>query len=354
MRIAIHYVPEKNFSQHWVNYCKKNQIDYKLVDCYHSDIIKELTDCDGLMWHWNQEDYKGILFARQLILSLEKKGFPVFPNSATCWHFDDKLGQKYLLEATGCSLIPSHAFYSREDAEAFLDKTDFPKVFKLRGGAGSINVKLIKNRAHAQSFVNRCFAKGFKQVDPWERLKAMITLALEKKTKKSVVDAFKTAYRVVFPNELARMAGVEKGYMYLQDFIPNNQFDVRVYVLGHKCYALRRFNRKNDFRASGGGKEDGDMTKIDRCYFEAARDAATKLGTQVAAFDVVQHNGKGLIVEISYSFPYQVGYDNVYHGFYDENWHYHDGKFNPLELIAEDFVKSIKERKVSLTNSLKC
>jgi glutathione synthase/RimK-type ligase-like ATP-grasp enzyme len=350
MKIAIHYLPEKNFSQHWVNYCKRNNISYKIVDCYKSDILQQLADCDGLMWHWNQEDHKAVLFARQLILSLEKKKFPVFPNSATCWHFDDKLGQKYLMESTGCALIPSHAFYSKKEAEAFLDQTDFPKVFKLRGGAASINVRLIKSRTHAQYFVNRAFGRGFKQIDPWERFKAKLKLAWEKRTKKSYTEVAKAAYRVLFPSELAKMSGVEKGYLYMQDFIPNNEFDVRVYVLGHRCYGLRRFNRKNDFRASGGGKEDGNMSQIDQCYFDAARDAATKLGMQVAAFDVIKHNGKGLIVEVSYSFPHEVGFDNAYHGYFDENWQYHDGKFNPLELIAADFVAEIDNKKKSYAN----
>ena len=30
--------------------------------------------------------------------ALEHKGIKVFPDSKTCWHFDDKVGQKYLFE----------------------------------------------------------------------------------------------------------------------------------------------------------------------------------------------------------------------------------------------------------------
>lgn len=44
-----------------------------------------------------------------------------------------------------------------------------------------------------------------------------------------------------------------KGYIYFQDFIPNNNYDTRVKVIGNRCAALRRYNRKNDFRASGSG-----------------------------------------------------------------------------------------------------
>ena len=69
----------------------------------------------------------------------------VFPNFNTAWHFDDKVGQKYLLEAIDAPLVPSYVFYSKEMALKWLEQTQFPKVFKLRGGAGSANVKLVQD-----------------------------------------------------------------------------------------------------------------------------------------------------------------------------------------------------------------
>ena len=76
MKIAIHHTPE-SLSDQWEKYSEENKIPFKLVNCYDSDIINQLNDCDGLMWHWNQNDYKAALFARQLTLSLEKKGIKV-------------------------------------------------------------------------------------------------------------------------------------------------------------------------------------------------------------------------------------------------------------------------------------
>ena len=110
MKLAIHQ--GTNFGNRWVKYCEENAIPYKLVSCYDSDIVQQLDGYDGLMWHWNQEDYKGILFARQLTLSLEKAGKKVFPNVNTAWHHDDKVGQKYLLECIDAPLVKSYVFYS--------------------------------------------------------------------------------------------------------------------------------------------------------------------------------------------------------------------------------------------------
>ena len=65
MKIAIHD-RTGSYRDRWKNYCDENLVQYKLVNCYDSDIVAQLDDCKGLMWHWNQNDYKAALFARQL------------------------------------------------------------------------------------------------------------------------------------------------------------------------------------------------------------------------------------------------------------------------------------------------
>jgi len=71
MKIAIHKRPG-SFSDRWIEYCNQKNINYKIVNCYDSDIINQLKDCSGLMWHWNHGDYREQNFARQLIISIEK------------------------------------------------------------------------------------------------------------------------------------------------------------------------------------------------------------------------------------------------------------------------------------------
>ncbi|MEO9210729.1 MAG: hypothetical protein ABI208_06500, partial [Ginsengibacter sp.] len=160
MKIAIH---DKSgmFSDRWILYCRENKINFKTVNCYDTDIIQQLDDCDGLLWHWNQNDYKATLCARQITQSIEKKGIKVFPNTNTSWHFDDKLGQKYLLESIGAPLVKSYIFYSEKEAFDWIDKATFPKVFKLRGGAGSLNVMLIKKKEKARRLAKKAFNEGF-------------------------------------------------------------------------------------------------------------------------------------------------------------------------------------------------
>ena len=130
MKIAIHH-RKGSFSERWIAYCQQHGIEYKLVNVCRPDIIEQVKGYDAFMWHHHHADYRDALFAKQLIYSLETAGIRCFPNAHTTWHFDDKVGQKYLLESVGAPLVPSYVFYTKKDALEWVRHTDFPKVFKL-------------------------------------------------------------------------------------------------------------------------------------------------------------------------------------------------------------------------------
>ena len=145
--IAIHKNKSSDlFHFRWIDYCDKNNIPYKMVNCYDNDIIQQLKDCSVLMWHYHQASPTDIVMAKSLLFSLEQSGTKVFPDFNTAWHFDDKVAQKYLLEALEIDLVPTWVFYDKKTANDWIEKTSFPKVFKLKGGAGSQNVQLAKTK----------------------------------------------------------------------------------------------------------------------------------------------------------------------------------------------------------------
>jgi glutathione synthase/RimK-type ligase-like ATP-grasp enzyme len=346
MKIAIHKQEPRNFSKHWIKYCEDHNIPFKIVNCWSTSIVQDLADCDALMWHWNQEDYHSVLFARQLTLSLEKAGKLVFPNVNTAWHFDDKVGQKYLLEAVNAPLIDAYVFYGKEDAEAWLDSTNFPVVFKLRGGAGSVNVKLAKSRLAAQLLVNKAFGRGFASISNWGIIKNKLWLFKRDKDKDSFIGIFKGIARIFLPTKVVRFSHRQKGYIYFQKFLAGNDFDTRLVVVGNRCFGVRRYNRKNDFRASGSGIEAYEKETFDMNMIKAAFDTVDKLGTQSLAFDFVYENNEPKIVEISYCFPEKVA-ENKYCGYWDRDLNFYEVKFNPFILMIEDFVAEINEKKAA-------
>ncbi len=341
MRIAIHH-RKGSFSDRWIAYCEENHIDYKLVDAYASDIMHQVEGCDAFMWHFHQADYRDMQFAKSLVLSLETKGIKCFPDSHTCWHFDDKVAQKYLLEAIGAPIVPSYVFYTQKEALAWAAKTDFPKVFKLKGGAGSINVRLIHDQKEAEKTIKQCFGKGFAQYRWQDQFHENYNKYKEgKRTLRDVLRPIKYAFKK-YPNEFSHYHQNEIGYAYFQDFIPNNHYDIRIVVVGDKAFYLKRLVREGDFRASGSGNlvyEKDIMTEqCVRLSFETQK----KLESQCTAFDYVMHDGQPMIVEISYGFAMR-GYDNC-EGFYTENMEFHSGPFNPQNWMVEDLIKQCERK----------
>ena len=175
IRIAISHQPG-SFSDRWIEYCKTSNIDFKIVNCYKNDIIEQVSDCDAFMWHFHHTDPKDSLFAKQLIYSLSNSGKIVFPDFNTVWHFDDKVGQKYLLESINAPLVPTYVFYDKADALKWINITDFPKVFKLRGGSGSSNVRLVRTKYEAKKYINKAFRTGFSQTNPVSDLKERLAV----------------------------------------------------------------------------------------------------------------------------------------------------------------------------------
>jgi hypothetical protein len=92
----------------------------------------------------------------------------------------------------------------------------------------------------------------------------------------------------------------QKGCILLQEFVPDNDFDTRITVIGNLAFAFRRLNRPNDFRASGSGLRDDNPAKIDLDSVRLACQVAERLETQSLAVDVLYRGGERVLTEISY------------------------------------------------------
>ena len=336
MKIAIHHRKE-GFSSRWIEYCEKNHIPYKLVNSYSNSIIRDLDDCHAFMWHFHQANPKDVLFAKQLIYSLQTAGKKVFPDFHTCWHFDDKVGQKYLLEAVGAPLVPSYAFYDKADAVQWIKQATFPKVFKLRRGSGSDHVKLVRNRAEALNLTKKAFRQGFSQYDAGANLRERWRKF--RIGKASLKDLAKGVVRLGYTTEFAKVIGNEKGYIYFQDFIPNNNHDIRVNVVDGKAFAVKRNVRDNDFRASGSGFPEFEKHHFPDEVIEIALDLTKKLKLQAVAYDFLNHNGRFVISELSYGF---CDMTDACTGYWDEEMNWHPGKFYEQDWMVETLFDEVK------------
>lgn len=339
MKIGIHN-SKNSFSADWIKYCESNNINYKIVDCYESNIIEQIADCDILMWHYHHKAAKDSLIARQLLFALEVAGKVVYPDFMTSWFFDDKIGQKYLLEAIGAPLVPTHIFLSKKEALNWIEKTSFPKVFKLRKGAGSANVILLKTKRKAARTIRKAFSSGFRQYNPWGGLKERWRLF--KQGHSDYLDLIEGIGRIFIKTKFEKITGREKGYVYFQDFIDGCSYDIRTTVIGNKCYALKRMVRENDFRASGSHNELHDPHEIPIEIIKMSFNISEKLNLQSAAFDfILTRENKPLITELSYAFGWDEGDNNF---FWDSDLNLYQKSFNVFGEMVENLIRKVKTK----------
>lgn len=332
--IAIHK-SNSGFHSNWKKYLLKKEIPFKEVNCYDDDLVEQLSGCKALMWHHSQNDPRDLNIAKQILFALEHSGFIVFPDFKSNWHFDDKLGQKYLLELHNLPMVKSFAFFEKKKAIDFVNTTSYPIVFKLRGGAGSFNVKLVKSKVEGEKLVNKAFSSGFSNFDSFEHLKE--TIRKLKLKKANYIDILKSTYRLFAKPTFERVMGNEVGYVYFQEFIPNNNYDLRTIVIDNKVFAIKRNVRENDFRASGSGNIEYDKKYFSDELIQLSLDIAKKLKTQCIAFDFVFKNSELLLIEVSYGFLKEGYYKCI--GYWDENLNFHEGKFDPCEWMVDVVLK---------------
>jgi len=317
----------------WIEYCKENTIDYEVVNCFDNNILEVLKEFDLLLWHFSHYSLQEMLFARTILSSAKNIGLGVFPDFNTSWHFDDKIAETYLLSSINAPTPKSWIFYTYKSAVDFFENfNDYPIVAKLRCGSGSSNVKLIKDKYHAKKYTKKMFKNGYKAAPSIVfKAKSNIKSSADIKT---IVNRFKRIPDFIQSLTSAKLLPNEKGYVFLQEFVPNDGYDLKVVVVGDKLSFLARDVRKGDFRASGGGTIKYDHNLITKEIRDAAFRISRELKFQSMGYDFVidNRNNAPKIVEISYGFSHvaQIGLG----GYWKESGEWIDEPLNaPVEIL---------------------
>lgn len=336
--VAIHH-RKGSFSDRWIAFCKENKIDYIIVNAYDTNIIRQLraVGTTHFMWHISHESSQDLAVSSYVMNSIEGVGIKTFPNFSTRWHFDDKIAQKYLFESKSIDGVVTNVFYNKEEALAFITSEKFPIVAKLKRGAGSTNVKLIKTYEEGKQYINRMFGKGIMST-----ANALDHFQQKKRVARQIKNPFRLLlkiYNYYKKNKHERSISTpEKGYVYFQEFMPQNTFDTRIIVIGDIAFGIRRFNRDNDFRASGSGKIDFSADEIDIEMIKKAFSTSEKLGSQCAAYDFVYAPNKSCkIIEVCFGFSMLL-YDRC-EGYWTKDLTFVRGSFNPQAMMISDFLR---------------
>jgi len=177
---------------------------------------------------------------------------------------------------------------------------EFPVVFKLKGGASSSNVILVNNVKTANKIVKKMFSKG---VISGRLPVASSTYWKDFSLYKKIHKLGGNVLRKIRGEDLNPYWQIDKNYAYFQEFMPRNEYDTRITIIGDRAFAFRRMNRKNDFRSSGSGMLSYDPEKIDQRFIEIAFKISKEMGFQCMAYDFLYGDDNQVkFCEMSYDF----------------------------------------------------
>lgn len=327
------------FSERWQEYATRLGHTVKLINGYAASAMADLRGCDAFLWHLNHQSRADLEYARSILHSAETGGLTVFPNHATCWHFDDKIAQSKLLEQLEVPSARTWVFFSKHEAASFLASARYPLVSKLRRGAGSVNVRLIPDRAAGMRFVRRMFGRGVSCAPLREAAGNTWTRVRKPRAK---APPLRVRMRRVLERwrDMLLNAPRERGYALFQEFVAGNDHDLRVTTIADRAFVFRRDVRPNDFRASGSGRvRYFNETDIPRDAVEVALGISRRLGLQSMAYDFVRdpESGQPLLLEMCYVFVAQFVHDCP--GHLDGGSVWRPGHCWPQDLILDDILR---------------
>ncbi len=208
---------------------------------------------------------------------IEKAGVKCMPDYNSFQFSGDKLRLAAFYAAERIPAPRTDPVFSMRDVEEWKKSVGtYPVVGKLRKGASSANVILIRDARQLDRIASRLFSGRMVdgQMDP--------TVA---ENVKSIV---KRRLRMIEPCLL------------LQEFAPGNSGDHRVSVIGGRAFYFRRGNRPGDFRASGSGIFSYDVASANREAIDMALAMSREYVFPMMVYDFLTEP-RPLLVEMNYA-----------------------------------------------------
>lgn len=95
----------------------------------------------------------------------------------------------------------------------------------------------------------------------------------------------------------------QQGYMYLQEFLPDNEYTLRVNIVGNQVAVWKRYNYPDKPVAQTGNAEAVNPLDYPN-EVEFAREVAFDIGSKWCALDILTHEGEFYCLETSLGWPW--------------------------------------------------
>lgn len=334
-RVAVHVPYDGAHPTHWSMLwlgLNDPRFEFEAVNLLDCDVQSVAQNFDCVLWCVDHYRHEETAVASILIDYFENSGLTTFPSSKDIKFFDDKVHQSLLMASNSIRAPKFHLFFSKTSALSFVDKADFPIVFKLKRGSGSHNVKLITDGDVYRKYVDVMFGNGMISTP-----KIGFKISSNIRSVASLTDVWQRTKKIPgFIKNIKSSQSLprEQGYIYSQELIENDGFDIKIAIVNDKLSYACRNVRKKDFRASGSGFIFYDRALISDSLLEAAKHAYRALELTCAGFDFVIESGTGqpFLIEMCFGFSNVAQYDcGEYYDLLENEWI--EKPLNPAEEV---------------------
>ncbi len=248
------------------------------------------------------------------------------------------------LAIAGAKVVPDFRFLKAHHNKVFMeilrDLTDEPDIKNLRSlYFGTLEEYLqgesnLEERPYVTKPASSAMSRGVKLAAVKKHLPAMI-----RKNARSykLYSGLKDLARSFFHQGYMRESKYRKKVI-VQDFIPGLTGDWKVLVYGDKYYALKRENRKNDFRASGSGKLNY-TSELPEGLLDFANAVFDLFKVPFISLDLGSKENEFFLLEFQalYFGTYTIEHSDFYFIKNDEKWEL----VKEMSVVEEEYVKSI-------------
>lgn len=310
------------------------EADYDPIIYTYHEVFNENIDLQGIPIFYTFSQKENLRhYIGDIIHYLYLKGYHLIPDITLLLCHEDKGYQEILKRKLGINSLNSLFFSSSDDIASYDLK--FPLVLKTIDGSNGNGVFLI----HSETELYKILRK-WEKCTVLERLDLLRRAHMRSKTFKE------------YPNFNSRIDALqyekhikpERSFI-LQPFIPNLKYDYRVLVLYNKLWVTRRWNRDNDFRASGAKKFDTNfVAEADLLNF--AMDIFKKFDTPSLSLDIAFDGTNYHLIEFqAQHFGVNVIVKNTGYYYYNgQGWSFQEEKPNIEKSIAECVISYLNDR----------
>jgi len=183
----------------WTKYSRfleHNSFEYEFYNIHAHDWIERAKGFDVIIGFissefWHLQEMREKYFFLETFL-----GKATYPSAEHATLYENKRLELYITKTHCLPFANTYVSHDKEDALRLVDTLKYPLVSKIVPGSGSLGVELVHNTAQARRIVERAFSRNGRRT-------------------------YYNSFR-------------QKNYIYFQDYIPNDGFDIRAIVIGKK------------------------------------------------------------------------------------------------------------------------